>query len=110
MRLAARQGALGVCSPVGLVRFLLDDSRAPREIAPLFDGCALVVVYVDSAGQLDEIAVEGLHGFLLADPVLDIPQALVDIVQCALIGGNVARRATAVTPGFLEESQFEADV
>ena len=86
MNAAGPAEGLGIRGPVGLVRFLLDDSRAKREIHAFFDGGALVVVHVDGAGQLDEVAVECLQGFLLADPVLDIPQALVDIVQCALIG------------------------
>src|SRR6185312_13391303 len=99
-------GLFGAAGTIGLVGLFLDDSRAKREIHALLDDCALVVVHVDRAGQLDEVAVEHLLGFFLADPILDIPQALVDIVQRALVSGYVARRAPAVAPGFLQQPEF----
>src|SRR5882757_8381468 len=52
------------CSPVGLVRFLLDDPRAERDIHALLDGRALVIEDVDGPGELDEVAVKSLYGLL----------------------------------------------
>ena len=75
--------------PVG---FLFDDGRSQFGIDAPLDGRALVVLEVDGARQSDEFGIEGLRAFLVANVVLDHPQALVDAEQCVDVGLDVDLR------------------
>src|SRR6202023_2992350 len=98
------------CVPVLLVRLLFDQPRSQLQIDALLDRRALVIGQVHRTRQLDEIAIEALFGFLVAGAILDVPQALVDVLQRALIEREVARGAAAVPPGLLEQRQFQLHV
>src|SRR3984893_13420789 len=92
------------------VRLLLDEARTELYVDALLDRGALVVGQVHRARQLDKIAIEALFGFLVADAILDVPQALVDVLQRALIERDVACGAAAVPPGLLQQRQFQLNV
>ena len=64
--------------------------------APL-DGRALVVLDVDGPRQADEIRIEGLRPFLVANVVFDRPQALVDAEQGAYVGLDVDEAMSILT-------------
>src|SRR6266540_3155162 len=79
-------------APVGGVLFFLDKSRLQEDIDLAFDAAALVVGDVHRAGELDEIRVELLARFLVADGVLDLPEASVDKPQLRFQLGELPRR------------------
>src|SRR5262249_13551693 len=95
---------------IGPIGLLFDDSRPELHVDALLDGGMLVIEDVDRARELDEVAVEGLQGLLVADSVFDIPEPLVHLVQGALVRSNVALRAAAVLPGLFQQRQLQAHV
>src|ERR1700732_2683653 len=98
------------CLPVLLVRLLFDQPRSELQIDALLDRRALVIGHVHRARQLDEIPIEALFGFLVPDAILDVPQALVDVLQRALIECDVLRGAAPVPPGLLQQRKFQLHV
>ena len=62
-------------SAVLLVGLFLDQPRAELQVDALLDRGALVVGDVDRARELDEVAVEGLPRFLVADAGPRCPRA-----------------------------------
>src|ERR1700724_3129441 len=98
------------CVPVLLVRLLFDQPRSELQIDALLDRRALVIGHVHRARQLDEIPMEALCGCLVPDAILDVPQALVDVLQRALSECDVLRGAAAVPPGLLQQSKFQLHV
>src|SRR5690606_32409571 len=65
-----------LCS-VGLVFLLVDEGRADQPVDVVLDAHAHRVLAPDRAGQADELVVEILRRFTLAQAVLDVPHRLV---------------------------------
>src|SRR5580704_10527674 len=97
-------------SAVLFVGFFLDQSRAELYVDALLDRGAFVVGDIHRTCQLDEFPVKSLLGFLVADPVLDVPQLLVDRHQPPLFGADVVGGSAAVLPGRFEQGELEFDV
>src|SRR5438270_4541300 len=92
---------------VWLIGLLFDEPGSELEVHALLDGGALVVGDVDLACQLDEFAVERLLRLLAADAILDVPQALVHLLQRALVLRHVEGRAAAIAPRPLQQVELE---
>ena len=66
-----------------LVFFFFAELRAEQLVDLLLDGGAAVIGLVDRARQVDEAVAEILGFLASADVVLDVPQALVDLLELA---------------------------